>query len=136
MVQVASQGLLFGSGPTLTSGRQKAALVHGARWEPRPYPACEGQTLSRQDAVKFTGGARDLPYFPPNHAGICRDLSTQSPAQSTNGSARNRSVDRRRVPGTLYPNTSMDMTVMTTHPARFNAKPSLAISVVVIRPVP
>jgi len=38
MVRVASQGLLFGSGPTLTSGRQKAALVHGARWELRAYP--------------------------------------------------------------------------------------------------
>jgi hypothetical protein len=39
MVQVASQGLLFGSGPTLTSGRQKAALVHGARWESRAHTA-------------------------------------------------------------------------------------------------
>lgn len=42
MVQVASRGFLFGSGPTLTSGRQYPALVHGARWEPRAYPACVG----------------------------------------------------------------------------------------------
>jgi len=38
MGQVASQGLLFGSGPTLSSGRQTPALVHGARWELHAYP--------------------------------------------------------------------------------------------------
>ena len=47
MVQVASQGLLFGSGPTLTSGPQNPALVHGARWEPRAYPAWVGETTHR-----------------------------------------------------------------------------------------
>jgi len=51
MVQVASQGLLFGSGPTLSSGRQTPALVYGARWEPHAYPACVGDIGSRHLAV-------------------------------------------------------------------------------------
>jgi len=44
----------------------------------------------------FTGRTHDLPYFSGNHAGICRDLSAQEPAQIGPGSFSPPDGDRGR----------------------------------------
>ena len=40
------------------------------------YQAVTTQAKSRLETVYITGRTHNLPYLPPNHAGICRDLST------------------------------------------------------------
>ena len=96
MVQVASQGPLFGSGPALSSGRQYPALVHGARWEPHasektlrflpigPTPQGAVPWLIRRAKTASNPGkkpykslvgrtiCRTFPANMPEHAGIYR----------------------------------------------------------------
>ena len=72
--------------PQLQRKRRKPFCLTGSRlywtWVDSNYHPLAAQALanaikSRQNAVIITGRKHELPPFPANQAGICRDLSTQ-----------------------------------------------------------